>query len=176
MPSAMALVAALVVVLLSSDADAQPRVLSPFGATTGPEGYPRREGAHQGIDLAAAVGTPVIAPAGGVVNRIIADNLCGNGLVLSHGTRATVYCHLSEISVQVGQPVRRGDALGRTGVTGLSPGPGFEHLHFEVRDGPAKDAARLDPMRFVVGCFEGSMRYPTDRFVLTYPLPCSPGP
>jgi hypothetical protein len=34
--------------------------------------------------------------------------------------------------------------------------------------------ARLDPMPFVVGCFDGTKRYPTDRLVLTYPLPCSP--
>jgi murein DD-endopeptidase MepM/ murein hydrolase activator NlpD len=108
------------------------------------------------------------------VNRIIADHLCGKGLVLTHGTLATVYCHLSEIRVHIGESVRRGDALGHTGITGLRPGPGFEHLHFEVRDGPAQDAARLDPMPFVVGCFDGNKRYPTDRLVLTYPLPCSP--
>ncbi len=168
------LVAALVVGLVSSGVDAQPRVLSPFGATTGPEGYPRREGAHQGVDLAAVVGTPVIAPAEGTVNRLIDDDLCGKGLVVSHGTSATVYCHLSEISVRVGQAVRRGDALGLTGVTGLSPGPRFEHLHFEMRDGPARDAMRLDPLPFVVGCFDASKRYPTDRLVLIYPLPCSP--
>ena len=168
-PSAMTLIAALVLVLLSADAGAQPRILSPFGATTGPEGYPRREGPHQGIDLAAAVGTPVIAPADGTVNRLIRDNLCGNGLVVSHGAPATVYCHLSEISVRAGQPVRRGDALGRTGTTGLSPGAGFEHLHFELRDGPT----RLDPLPFLVGCFTASKSFPADRLVLTYPLPCS---
>jgi murein DD-endopeptidase MepM/ murein hydrolase activator NlpD len=174
MQSVVAVVTALVVALLSCDADAQPRVLSPFGATTGPEGYPRREGSHQGVDLAAAVGTPVIAPAEGVVNRIIADDLCGTGMVLSHGPLATVYCHLSEVSVQIGQSVRRGDVLGRTGVTGRGPDPGFEHLHFELRDGPAREATRLDPMPFVAGCFDGLKRYPTDRLALTYPLPCSP--
>ena len=92
---------------------------------------------------------------------------------MSHGALATVYCHVSEISVHIGQSMRRGEALGRTGVSGLRPGPGFEHLHFEMRDGPARDARRLDPMPFVGGCFDASKRYPTDRFVLTYPLPCS---
>jgi len=53
----------IMIVRLSSGADAGSRVLSPFGATTGPEGYPRTEGAHQGVDLAAAEGTPVLAPA-----------------------------------------------------------------------------------------------------------------
>ena len=160
------------IVLLSAWAAAEPRVLSLFGATHGPEGYPRSEGAHQGVDLAPAVGTPVIAPAEGVVNRIIEDHLCGNGIVVSHGTLATVYCHLSEISVHAGQSVRRGDVLGRTGISGLKPGPGFEHLHFEVRDGPTRDATRLDPIPFIVGCFDASKRYATDRLVLTYPLTC----
>src|SRR5262249_14171376 len=63
------LVTAVVVVLASAGAGAQPRVLSPFGATTGPEGHQRQEGARQGVDLAAAVGTSVIVPAEGVVKR-----------------------------------------------------------------------------------------------------------
>jgi murein DD-endopeptidase MepM/ murein hydrolase activator NlpD len=158
--------------LLFGSLSAQPRVISGFGAVTGPEGYPRQEGTHQGVDLAAPVGTRVIAPTDGIVDRTIQDGLCGNGIVVSHGALATVYCHLSEVSVRAGQSVRRGEVLGRTGTTGLRAGPGFEHLHFEVRDGPTRDATRLDPMPFIVGCFELVREYPTGRLVLTYPLPC----
>ncbi len=151
---------------------AEPRVVSPFGATTGPEGYPRREGPHQGVDLAAPVGTRGIAPAEGVVNRIIKYDLCGNGVVVSHGTLATVYCHLSKVDVGAGQSVQRREVLGRTGTSGLKPDPGFELLHFEVRDGPTTGAKRLDPIAFIVGCFDASQGYAADRLVLTYPLPC----
>jgi murein DD-endopeptidase MepM/ murein hydrolase activator NlpD len=168
----LALLCLLALTHLSGSLSAQPRVISGFGAATGPEGYPRREGAHQGVDLAAAVATSVIAPADGVVDRTIQDDLCGNGIVVSHGALATVYCHLSEVAVHAGQSVRRAEVLGRTGTTGLRPGPGFEHLHFEVRNGPTRDAMRLDPMTFIVGCFEPGLQYPTDRLVLTYPLSC----
>jgi murein DD-endopeptidase MepM/ murein hydrolase activator NlpD len=147
----LALLCLLALAHLSGSLSAQPRVISGFGAATGPEGYPRREGAHQGVDLAAAVATSVIAPADGVVDRT---------------------CHLSEVAVHAGQSVRRAEVLGRTGTTGLRPGPGFEHLHFEVRNGPTRDATRLDPMTFIIGCFEPGLQYPTDRLVLTYPLSC----
>ena len=102
----LALLCLLALAHLSGSLSAQPRVISGFGAATGPEGYPRREGAHQGVDLAAAVATSVIAPADGVVDRTIQDDLCGNGIVVSHGALATVYCHLSEVAVHAGQSVR----------------------------------------------------------------------
>lgn len=150
---------------------APPRVLSPFGSPTGPEGF-RRPAPHDGVDLAAAVGTPVLAPADGTVHRLIDDRLCGIGLIVLHGRFATAYCHLSARSVQRDQAVKRGNRLGSTGVTGQRPDAGFEHLHFEVREGWRYEDPHLDPIPFIIGCYEAGRAYPSDRLALTYPLPC----
>ena len=139
-----------VALAIAAAANAEPpKVLSPFGARTGPEGFPR-PAPHDGVDLAAKVGTPVIA----------------------HGRFATVYCHLSARSVQADQAINRGDRLGLTGVTGERPDPGFEHLHFEVRRGWRYEDPHLDPMPLIVGCYEPGRAYPVEPLALTYPLPC----
>jgi murein DD-endopeptidase MepM/ murein hydrolase activator NlpD len=87
---------------------------------------------HSGTDIAAPIGTPVLAALAGRV--AIADFLGGYGLTvtLEHekGTQQTLYAHLSEIFVQPGEMIRQGGAIGRVGSTGLSTGP---HLHFEFR-------------------------------------------
>ncbi|MBW4582287.1 MAG: M23 family metallopeptidase [Tildeniella nuda ZEHNDER 1965/U140] len=87
---------------------------------------------HSGTDLAAPLGTPVLAAYAGKV--AIADFLGGYGLAvaLDHnkGTQGTVYAHLSEIFVKPGEWVKQGMVIGRVGSTGLSTGP---HLHFEFR-------------------------------------------
>lgn len=87
---------------------------------------------HAGTDLAAPLGTPVLAAYAGKV--AIADFLGGYGLAvaLDHnkGTQETVYGHLSEIFVKPGEWVKQGTVIGRVGSTGLSTGP---HLHFEFR-------------------------------------------
>ncbi len=167
----LALYGTVLLVVVPAAIAEPPRVLSPFGSPTGPEGF-RRPAPHDGVDLAATVGTPVIAPADGVVHRLIDDHVCGTGMIIVHGRLATVYCHLSARSVRLGEPVKRGDALGRTGITGQRPDPGFEHLHFEVREGWRYEDPHLDPMPFVVGCYETGRAYPRGRLVLTYPVPC----
>lgn len=90
------------------------------------------EGAfHTGVDIAALVGAPVVAPADGEVQ--FADYLGGYGkaIVLEHGHGiATRYGHLSGFAVASGQHVRRGDVIGYVGLSGRSTGP---HLHYEVR-------------------------------------------
>ena len=90
------------------------------------------EGAfHTGVDIAATVGQPVIAPADGVVN--FADFMGGYGraIILDHGRGiVTRYGHLSGFAVASGQHVRRGDVIGYVGLSGRSTGP---HLHYEVR-------------------------------------------
>lgn len=87
---------------------------------------------HSGTDLAAPLGTPVLAAYAGKV--AIADFLGGYGLAvaLDHnkGTQQTIYAHLSEIFVKPGEVVKQGMVIGRVGSTGLSTGP---HLHFEFR-------------------------------------------
>lgn len=89
---------------------------------------------HNGIDLGAPVGTPVLASATGRV--ILAKSGGYNGgygsmIILAHeGGIQTVYAHLSQVNVVAGQSVSQGQMIGRLGNTGRSTGP---HLHFEVR-------------------------------------------
>jgi len=101
---------------------------------------------HWGVDLAAASGTPVLASADGIVLEALWNASYGNVIDVSHahGRYITRYAHLSVISVKVGDPVRRGQVIGRVGSTGLSSGP---HLHFEVFvEGRRRDPALLfDP-------------------------------
>ncbi|TMC12380.1 MAG: M23 family metallopeptidase [Chloroflexi bacterium] len=109
-------------------------VSQPFGCTTleleppdpaCPSGH-----FHSGLDLAAPTGTPVLAPAGGVVVGAGEAGSCGIHVLLDHGGGvATLYCHLAQALVGPGQPVFAGEQLGRVGATGLATGP---HLHFEV--------------------------------------------
>ena len=90
------------------------------------------EGAfHSGIDIGAAIGQPIIAPAEGVV--LFADFMGGYGraIVVDHGHGITTrYGHLKSFAVFPGQHVHRGDTLGYVGDSGRSTGP---HLHYEVR-------------------------------------------
>ncbi|MCC8193946.1 MAG: peptidoglycan DD-metalloendopeptidase family protein [Deltaproteobacteria bacterium] len=88
------------------------------------------EATHLGLDLASIARSPVPAGNDGVV--VFADYLgiYGNVVVLDHGLGLqSLYSHLSEISVTVGQTVTRGETLGRTGATGMAVG---DHLHFGI--------------------------------------------
>ena len=100
---------------------------------------PFRGGAarHQGIDLAAPVGTPIYATAEGTVSEAgYNSGGYGNLIKLDHGRGIeTRYGHLSRILVSPGQRIARGQLIGRMGSTGRSTG---SHLHYEVRiDGRA---------------------------------------
>jgi murein DD-endopeptidase MepM/ murein hydrolase activator NlpD len=90
------------------------------------------EGAfHSGVDIASTYGTPIIAPADGVVT--FTDQLGGYGkaIMIDHGHGiSTRYGHLSGFAVTAGQSVHRGDVIGYVGASGRSTGP---HLHYEVR-------------------------------------------
>ncbi|WP_310794432.1 M23 family metallopeptidase [Campylobacter lari] len=88
---------------------------------------------HPGIDLRAALKTPIYAPANGVVEyAAYSNNGYGYSVILIHNFGfKTVYAHMTRQDVvKVGQFVKKGDLLGYTGNTGLSTGP---HLHYEVR-------------------------------------------
>lgn len=90
---------------------------------------------HNGIDLAAAVGTPVYAIKDGAVSVCVKnDPTFGNYIILSHdrGKMTSVYAHLSKMEVEKDQVVKKGDIIGYVGQTGLATGP---HLHFEIRQG-----------------------------------------
>ncbi len=87
---------------------------------------------HTGTDIAAPMGTPVLAALTGKV--LLADFLGGYGMAVAlehgQGSQQTLYAHLSELFVKPGQVVQKGAVIGRVGTTGNSTGP---HLHFEMR-------------------------------------------
>jgi murein DD-endopeptidase MepM/ murein hydrolase activator NlpD len=86
---------------------------------------------HEGQDIDAAYGTPVLAAASGKVIIAQYQRGYGNVVYVDHGNGlSTRYGHLSEINVNVGQSVERGAMVGKVGSTGRSTGP---HLHYEVR-------------------------------------------
>jgi len=104
-------------------------VSSEFGLRQNPFGGRGYE-MHEGIDFKGPVGKPILATADGVV--VQADYVSGYGkcVRIDHGYRyETLYAHLSDIDVRVGDRVKRGDVLGALGNTGRSSGP---HLHYGI--------------------------------------------
>lgn len=89
---------------------------------------------HNGVDIGASIGVPVLASATGQVIAAKSSGYnggYGNMIIISHaGNVQTVYGHLSAVRVTVGQQVTQGQVIGAVGNTGKSTGP---HLHFEVR-------------------------------------------
>ncbi len=86
---------------------------------------------HAGVDLVAKVGTPIYAPADGVVEMAQRKGNYGNFLLIAHGYGfKTAYGHLHRFAVKEGQYVTKGELIGYVGDTGKSTGP---HLHYEVR-------------------------------------------
>jgi murein DD-endopeptidase MepM/ murein hydrolase activator NlpD len=106
---------------------------------------------HHGVDVALPVGTPLTAPADGVVVHKNKTASAGFNLILRHeGTWHTVYYHLQKPShLAVGDKVKAGDKIALSGNTGASTGP---HLHWELRKS-RKWGDTTDPMPYVVGPF-----------------------
>jgi murein DD-endopeptidase MepM/ murein hydrolase activator NlpD len=101
---------------------------------------------HTGIDLAAPMGTPVYAAAGGIVAVAAGSSVgYGNHIIIAHDVNTmTLYGHLQAMAVQPGQTVRQGQLIGLMGSTGNSTGP---HLHFEARvNNHATDPAPFLPI------------------------------
>ena len=85
---------------------------------------------HEGIDVSAPMGAPIVAPASGTVTRVGYANGYGNVLEIDHGNGiVTRYAHCSRIDVRNGQHVTRGQRIAAVGSTGLATGP---HLHYEL--------------------------------------------
>ncbi len=112
---------------------------------------------HQGTDLAAPEGTPVVAAFSGRVE--IAGWLGGYGLivVISHGdTHETRYAHLSEVLVKSGQEVKQGTVIGLVGSTGMATGP---HLHFEIWQKMQEGLVAIDPTPQLMLAMEQLQKY-----------------
>jgi murein DD-endopeptidase MepM/ murein hydrolase activator NlpD len=116
-------------------------ITSPFGMRMHP--VYGRPILHAGIDIAAATGTTIAAAADGRVIVAGTQGDCGKMVALDHhGGLSTIYCHMSQIFVGVGQDVQRGQAIGAVGMTGDATGP---HVHFQVM----QDGHPVDPMSFL---------------------------
>jgi murein DD-endopeptidase MepM/ murein hydrolase activator NlpD len=156
-----------------------PPIISRFGDWQGAEGVPRLW-QHSGIDIRAAIGTPVLAAADGTVLRVGRQSLAGKLIAVGHADDlATVYYHLSEIRVVPGQTVRRGEVIGLAGNTGNATTP---HLHFGVCHrsgglcGDRIDAGWRDPLPYWIDanpCFVPGRALPSGPVRLSYPIPCA---
>jgi murein DD-endopeptidase MepM/ murein hydrolase activator NlpD len=91
----------------------------------------RRGRMHKGLDIAAPIGTPIMAPADGKVAFVGRKGGYGKTVILDHGGGIhTLFAHNSRINVSEGEMVIQGQKISKVGSTGRSTGP---HLHYEVR-------------------------------------------
>lgn len=116
-------------------------ISSPFGfresPTTGASRY------HQGVDLAANAGTPIVASRGGTVTIASYSNSAGYYVTINHGDGfSSIYMHMTNYVVSSGQKVNQGQTIGYVGSTGISTG---NHLHFGI----AQNGAYVNPCSYV---------------------------
>ena len=121
------------------------KVGSPFGMRQHPIFHDRR--LHNGVDLSAGCGTPILAAADGRVSAVTYDAASGHRLEIDHGRvgghrLVTIYLHALGYAVRPGADVHRGQPVGRVGSTGWSTAC---HLHFTVK----VDGSYSDPERFL---------------------------
>lgn len=106
---------------------------------------------HNGVDYAAGEGTEIYSPAAGTVSKIGSDSSSGNYLKIDHGNGyETAYAHMLSFSVQDGEKVRAGQAVGAVGTTGKSTGP---HLHFVLR----VNGSTTDPEPYITRSYTSYM-------------------
>lgn len=117
-------------------------VTSGFGNRKSP--FTGKKEFHPGLDIATKSGTPVVAPADGVVSFSGTKSGFGKVLVIDHGYGyTTFYGHCSALKKKVGEKVKRGDVVVLVGSTGRSTGP---HLHYEVR----VNGVAANPMTYIL--------------------------
>ena len=128
---------------------ATPSILPSRGWVTSGFGYRRspftgKKEFHKGLDIANRKGTPILAPASGVVAQVGWENGYGKCITIHHGYGlSTKYAHLSKFLVKPGEAIKRGQAIAKMGSTGRSTG---SHLHYEVH----LNGVPTNPSRFVL--------------------------
>lgn len=99
---------------------------------------------HKGLDIGTRIGTPVIAPADGLVVSAGREGNFGNMIAINHGYNLmTRYGHLHKFRVTKGQHVKRGEIIAEVGKTGRCTGP---HLHYEV----ILNGVPVNPLRYIL--------------------------
>ena len=118
------------------------RVSSPFGDRIHP--VHGTTSYHNGIDIAAPIGTSVVAPMNGEVLSVYENEAGGKQLIIQHpnGYRSG-YAHLNRVLVRVGEEVMRGEVIAEVGNTGTSTGP---HLHFTITNSAGN---KVDPQTYL---------------------------
>jgi len=117
-------------------------VTSGFGFRTNP--FTGLTQMHEALDISNRVGTPVLAPANGIISDVGNDNAVGKMVVIFHGFGMTSrYGHLNKVFVKIGQNVKRGDKIAEIGMSGKTTGP---HLHYEVR----LNGISVNPARYIL--------------------------
>lgn len=118
------------------------RISSHFGSRRILNGI--KKAGHSGTDYAAPIGTPVYAPADGIVAFVHSDMfLTGKTILINHGYGLfSSYSHLNAITVKEGEYIQRGDLIGEIGTTGRSTGP---HLHYVI----TWLSTRIDPEQLI---------------------------
>lgn len=122
------------------------RITQRFGDPA-PPGVTYARGFKNGMSFAAPMGTPIQASAGGRVVRVTSGGDYGNRVEIAHQGRIwTLYAHMANTFVRVGDQVRAGQTIGTVGNTGQTTGP---HLHFELRKGANSYYQAQDPQPFL---------------------------
>lgn len=128
---------------------AEGRVSGVYGSRRILNGEPKRP--HYGMDIANQTGTPVVAPASGVVTMAVEDHYyTGGTIIIDHGYGLnSTYLHLSQVNVSEGQRLEQGQKIGEIGATGRATGP---HLDWRINLGTS---LRLDP-QLIIPALPGS--------------------
>lgn len=163
-----------------------PSVLNGFNSLKNKNNYVRSGSGHNGIDIMAKRGTPVIAPANGTVTSSFFGPAYGHTITIYHGKGPddlyilTQYHHMNKRLVKKGDIVVRGQQIGGLGRTGVLAG-GILHLHFETLGTKKPDKGYytpFNPNRFWyegpgnITCFENKKEWDDTFFKATYPVVC----